>query len=169
MTLQQSSEIILNQLSELLEKMNPVQYQSPVDSLSGSSIGSHVRHILEFYECLVKGVENGTVDYDSRSRIRLLETDVEFALTVLKKIIGTINSIQSDLKLNLKVDLSTGENPVTIHTTFNRELVYNIEHAIHHMAIIKIGVSLAYPALELDKNFGVAYSTIKYKTQLCAQ
>jgi uncharacterized damage-inducible protein DinB len=169
MTLQQSSEMILSQLSELLEKMNPAQYKSPVESLSGSSIGSHVRHILEFYECLVRGLEDCAVDYDSRSRTLLLETDVEFALTVLKKIIKTINSVHSDHKLKLKVDLSTGNNPVTIHTTFNRELVYNIEHAIHHMAIIKIGVSLAYPALHLDKYFGIAYSTIKYKTQLCAQ
>jgi uncharacterized damage-inducible protein DinB len=169
MTLQQSSENILSQLAVLLEKMSPEQYMTPVESLSGSGVGSHVRHILEFYECLIQGIESGVVDYDSRSRIKLIESDVDYAKKVLEKIVQVINTTRTNINLKLKLDLSTGNNPVIIDTTFNRELAYNIEHAIHHMAIIKIGVSLAYPTINLDKDFGVAYSTIKYKTQLCVQ
>ena len=42
------------------------------------------------------------------------------------------------------------------------ELVYNIEHAVHHMAIIRIAVQHEFPDLALDDEFGYATSTLKY-------
>ncbi|HNP98965.1 MAG TPA: hypothetical protein PKK99_07915 [Bacteroidia bacterium] len=169
MILQQSSSGILQQLVGLIDKMEQDQYTSPVDALSESSIGSHVRHIIEFYQCLLKGVDSGFVNYDARSRNYLLETDQYFAVTVLLEIIDNINKVRTDKMLMLSMDLTTEDKPVIVDTTFYRELAYNIEHAIHHMAIIKIGLNTAYPTISVEKNFGVAYSTLRYKTQLCAQ
>ena len=52
-----------------------------------------------------------------------------------------------------------------VESTLDRELIYNIEHAIHHMAMIKIGLKVLAPELHLPENFGVAPSTIRYRHQ----
>jgi hypothetical protein len=44
-----------------------------------------------------------------------------------------------------------------------RELLYNLEHAIHHMALIQVAVRQAFPALTLPAHFGVAYSTVQHQ------
>jgi hypothetical protein len=44
-----------------------------------------------------------------------------------------------------------------------RELVYNIEHVVHHMALVKIGLKELLPDLDLPDDFGVAVSTIRYQ------
>lgn len=169
MHLQQSSEEILQQLIQLLDKMEEGQYESPVNALSQGSIGTHVRHIIEFYECLLKGHVSGLIDYDSRLRNYLLETDRYFAVQTLINIINDINHLRVDCRLKISMDLSNSGNPFILDTTFYRELAYNIEHAIHHMAIIRIAVQTAYPMVTVDKDFGIAYSTQRYKAQVCAQ
>jgi hypothetical protein len=40
--------------------------------------------------------------------------------------------------------------------------VYNVEHAIHHMALIKVGLKEVCPAVKIPADFGVAVSTVKY-------
>jgi RNA-binding protein YhbY len=67
------------------------------------------------------------------------------------------------LKLQQIVD---GEE-LLIDTNYNRELLYNLEHCIHHQALIKVAV-LQNDAITIDANFGVARSTIEYRKQ-CAQ
>jgi hypothetical protein len=56
---------------------------------------------------------------------------------------------------------------VSIPTNYYREVAYNLEHTIHHMALIRVGVN-EVSSIVLPDQFGVAYSTIKYKEQ-CAQ
>jgi hypothetical protein len=55
------------------------------------------------------------------------------------------------------------EDSVKIKSSLERELAYNIEHAIHHMAIIKIALKTLFPKVKLADNFGVAYSTVRYQ------
>ena len=50
----------------------------------------------------------------------------------------------------------------TVKTAYYRELVYKLEHAIHHMAMIKIGISET-TNVEVPLDFGVASATIRYK------
>jgi hypothetical protein len=71
------------------------------------------------------------------------------------------------LKLEVGYDIER-EEFVTIDTTFFRELAYNIEHAVHHMAIVKIGVREVAPYITLDKDFGVAASTIRHKEAIAS-
>ena len=57
----------------------------------------------------------------------------------------------------------TDKDSVKIKSSLERELAYNIEHAIHHMAIIKIAVQTVFPKVKLADNFGVAFSTVRYQ------
>jgi hypothetical protein len=43
-----------------------------------------------------------------------------------------------------------------------RELAYNIEHTIHHMAIIKQSIIEHFTYIDLPEYFGVASSTVRY-------
>ena len=51
----------------------------------------------------------------------------------------------------------------SISSTVAREVNYNIEHCIHHMALIKIGLKIIKPSLALSPSFGVAASTLQHR------
>jgi len=55
-----------------------------------------------------------------------------------------------------------------VKSNLMRELAYNLEHAIHHMALIRIVLNQQFPDVKVDANFGVAYSTIRYNKDQCA-
>lgn len=155
---------ILTQLTDLVNQLSEQDFTKPVDSLGHSTIGQHLRHTLEFFICLEQGFESGLINYDKRAHDKLIESDKFIALATLNKISDFILSQSSDraLKLEAGYDLHK-EEFVTIETNFLRELVYNIEHAVHHMAIMKIGIREIAPAIKLPHDFGIAASTIRYQ------
>jgi uncharacterized damage-inducible protein DinB len=154
---------ILSQLITLVERIDVSDFTRPVDSLSQSTIGQHLRHTLEFFICFQQGYENGIVNYDRRAHDKLIESDPYVALAAINDILKFVSQLKErSLKLEVGYDLDSDQF-VTIDTTSTRELVYNIEHAVHHMAIIKIGVREIAPYLNLAKDFGIAASTIRYK------
>jgi len=151
----------LNLLKNLIESLTPEQYTSQIKHLGEATIGAHSRHIIELLQCAVNGYDIGAADYLNRRRNLLLETDRDFAVITLSELLKGINL--PDKQLTLVTEEITGpENAVVVNSTFFRELVYNTEHAIHHLALIKVALielQLSFP----DKNFGMAYSTIKYR------
>ena len=54
------------------------------------------------------------------------------------------------------------------YTSFDRELLYCLDHAIHHQALIKIGLKELQIADLVGDDFGVAYSTLRYRASLDA-
>ncbi len=157
-------DAILNQLSSVVEKLDETEFTRPSEFLSGSSIGQHLRHTLEFFICLEQGFKHGVVNYDKRAHDKLIESDKYIAISYISRIQHFIKDNGKDrpLKLEVGYDLQHDE-PITIETNFYRELTYNIEHAVHHMAIMKIGIREVAPHIVLPSDFGVAASTIRYR------
>jgi hypothetical protein len=67
-----------------------------------------------------------------------------------------------DKLLNLHAAFDEGVE-VTSSSTYYRELMHNLDHAIHHMAMIRVGLT-TMPGITLPEDFGVAYSTLKFRT-----
>ena len=59
-------------------------------------------------------------------------------------------------------DTADDERPVYI-SSMGRELQYAFDHAIHHLAIIRMGLETHFPEIPVDKDLGVAPSTLKFR------
>lgn len=153
----------LNELSDLLSQLSTDEYIKPCHGLSNATIGEHTRHIIEMFQCLEKQYENGIVNYDDRKRDYLIQTDTQFAN---KSITEIIDNLEKPNKMVILQQIVDGEE-LNIESNYHRELLYNLEHCIHHQALIKVAV-LENETISIDPNFGVARSTIEYRKQ-CAQ
>ena len=163
MNLRRACSGILDQLADVVTQMNEHDFARPAETLSNSTIGQHVRHTLEFFLCFENGYSSGVINYDKREHDKLIESDKYIALSAIDRIRYFIATfVEKPLKLEVGYDL-TNEDFVTIETTSTRELVYNIEHAVHHMAIMKIGIREIASYIRLAPDFGIAASTIRYK------
>ena len=157
---------ILDQLTQLVNQIRVSDFAAPSESLSKSTIGQHIRHTLEFFICFEKGFENGVINYDKRAHDALIESDKFIAHAAIERVKQFVADINEDQKILLEVgyDLSD-ESFVTVETNALRELVYNIEHAVHHMAIMKIGIREVAPYVVLPPDFGVAASTVRFRQE----
>jgi uncharacterized damage-inducible protein DinB len=157
---------LAQRLYDSLDQLTETQYRQQTQVLFHASIGQHTRHVIELFDQLEKGYETGLVDYDNRKRDLSIENDKKVALTLLHQM--KFFPERDDKPLRLAVSFGAeGGQKTTIATNYNRELIYNVEHMIHHMALIRIGIK-EVAGIELPADFGVAVSTLKYQAQ-CAQ
>lgn len=148
-----------------LRAIDAATYAKPIDLLFGSTIGQHTRHYIEFYQCMIaQGSAGDTINYDRRLRNKAIQRQPEAALQAMEAICEALLQGQETSTLAFEADFSQdGSACLRLESNFHREWIYNIEHTIHHLAIIKIGLKLEIPDLILPENFGVAPSTIRYK------
>lgn len=166
MLLKKPIQHVFVQLSEILKQLSDEEYCMQSQTLSNATIGQHLRHIIELFQCLETGYESGVVNYEKRKRDYRIETEKERAHHLLAELYEKLEKPDKELMLEAEDYCDTLET-VTVSTNYYRELVYNLEHTIHHMALIRVGVN-EVSMVELPEEFGVAYSTIKYRQQ-CAQ
>ena len=161
--LTQASIQILDQLIEFASSITDEQYTRELPVLLNNSISKHYRHIIEFYGVMMEGFESGRVNYDNRKHDQELEQNRDKSVIVLEKLRNRfLNPIlQEPIVLAGSYSLDS-DNEFTISTNAEREIVYNIEHAIHHMAVIRIAVQHEFPELLIKDEFGFAFSTLKY-------
>lgn len=164
MSLSKACTHILDQLTDLVNQIHQDDFIKPCETLSGSTIGQHLRHTLEFFVCFQSGYQSGTINYDKRAHDKQIETDRLTALASLQGIARFIERLEVNQNLLLEVGYDLrAEEVVTVETNAYRELIYNIEHAVHHMAIMKIGIREAASYLILPPDFGIAASTIRFQ------
>lgn len=164
-------DTVFKQLTQLTDNINELDYCKKLTVLSDNTVGKHIRHIIEFFECFDEGCKTGVVDYDKRERNAEIEQSPIYASTKLNDLYDSISSINSNMPLKLN-SILTGEMPdgnSPVATSFKRELIYTLEHAIHHMAIIEIGIKQELKHIHLPDNFGIAFSTVSYREEECVQ
>lgn len=166
-----STLFMLGQLNDLLTTMSSEEYSKPISICNGSTVGMHVRHILELYQCLLTNYQSGVIDYEKRPRNQQMECNKDFTSTIIYDVVKNVECLQQDALLYV-IDTSdnTGTKPYLIQSTLYRELMYNEEHCIHHMALIAMCVRSEFSHITLSRDFGKAYSTIRHeKNSICAQ
>ncbi|MEQ8926295.1 MAG: DinB family protein [Fulvivirga sp.] len=164
MKLIEACKEILRQLDTVINSIKDEDFTKPIPSLNSSTVGQHVRHTLEFFTCLINSAKTGQVNYDNRDHDQVIEQDKTVAQAVVTDIINFLDSTPLNTELVLQANYSLSDDDCTsINTNLYRELAYNIEHAIHHMAILKVGIKEVAPYVTLPSHFGVAVSTIKYQ------
>jgi hypothetical protein len=160
--LTQSIHKTLHELIDLLNQLTDQVYTTPCRELSNATIGEHTRHCIELFQCLLSQYELGVINYDKRQRDLAIQSQTEVAKTALLSLLDQLDKPNIDLVLEQDYD----GNRIQITTTYQRELLYNLDHCVHHQALIK--VALLSSTVQIDPNFGVARSTIAYREQ-CAQ
>ncbi len=149
------------QLTVALNSITDDEYVQPSQNLSDATIGQHTRHIIELYQCLLNGYEEAVVCYDRRKRDHAIETNKELAKQLLVEIATRSEQPNKDMQLRAVYgDVSADE--LVVNTNYFRELAYNLEHTIHHMALIKVGLK-EMNKVELNESFGVASSTVRHR------
>lgn len=166
MLLKHPIQNVFVQLSDSLAQLSDAEYCQPSAILFNATIGQHVRHIIELFQCLENGYDGGKVNYEKRKRDYRIETDRGLAASLLKDIYHQLDRPNREMVLEAEDYEDTGE-VISIPSNYYREIAYNLEHTIHHMALIRVGIH-EVSSVVLPSEFGVAYSTIKYRQQ-CAQ
>lgn len=167
MDAQNGTLLITSQLSALLKRLPPAVYTKPVSLFHGSTVGQHFRHILEFYTCLLEGCGEGYVDYSSRRRNDAISESPETALQVLESVIDSIAGLNARQELHVVSEFCDDESAArpTYLSSIGRELQYAFDHAVHHLAIIRMGMEHHFPEISVETDLGVAPSTLKHRKE----
>lgn len=160
-------KVVFKQLEDALIQISNVQYALPLPVFSGASIGGHSRHLVELFNELLSGYESGTINYENRKRDKVLETDKSALIDAMHKISPQLSRQDKPLLLMADYDYDN-VSVVNCCSSYHRELAHVLDHAVHHLALIKIGLLYVHPHINLPAEFGVAAATIKSNRQ-CVQ
>ena len=161
MSLITASKSILKQMRSLVDQLSDDNYREPLEVFSGATIGQHSRHIIEFYQCVLFNLDKTCINYDLRERDLILENSVSSCIDALDQLQEVLEIGFDDSTIRVEGQLGGALN--VVESSIMRELLYAIEHAVHHMAILKIGIITNFTKVTLGGNFGVAESTVIYK------
>ncbi|GAO44394.1 hypothetical protein [Flavihumibacter petaseus] len=166
MQLHTAIQTVFSQLSATLGLLQHAHYNQPCHNLSHATIGQHTRHIIEMFQCLLIGYESGIVNYEKRLRNRQIEQDKQLAIDLIHEVNGQLD--KANRPMILEATYRDDSNDILqVETNYYREIAYNLEHTIHHMALIRVGLR-EVSDLAVPDAFGVAPSTIKHRNE-CAQ
>jgi len=130
-----ASYITLNKSKHLLSKLTNDELCNEQVPPYYSSIGSHIRHILDFYSCIFNGLESGVVDLTKRERDLSVEQDCSCAHNYLDNILKKLESFNG-LEDSINVIDDLGQGKLSIKYTISSLFAQANSHTIHHYAII---------------------------------
>lgn len=132
---------------------------------SNSSIGAHIRHTIEFFQCLLNGLASNDkhIDYDKRARDTRLEIDRSYAIKQIQDIKHALLKLQ-DLQTTVTVNetlSSANKDNYRLPSTIARELMFAHSHMVHHFSMIKL-IAESH-GITVSDDFGKAPSTVIYE------
>lgn len=161
---------VLDQLAEATRQLSPQDFVRPAEVLHGVTVGQHLRHTLEFFQCLESGFSSGHVNYDQRAHDEYLQADPSLALAAIERLSDFFSGEEANLRLSLSVSYDrSGQTVHSVESNYFRELIYTIEHAVHHMALMKIGLKEVAPYVRIPGDFGVATSTLRHQDSVLTE
>lgn len=155
----------LKQALSLLQQLDDDKYTRPPKGLEPHQVGSHLRHILEFYECFLDGLDSSHIDYDARRRDESIEKSRNRAAEKIRALIHRLTedpAVRMDPIVFVRMEHAEDERPSDpfMFSSVRRELQVLSSHTIHHFALI--AVTMRAHGLDVDPTFGMAPSTLRY-------
>jgi uncharacterized damage-inducible protein DinB len=155
---------LIRQGIELLDDLEDDVYRGEADCFETSyRVGPHLRHCIDAYRCLLDGVGASKVDYDGRSRDRLIEGDRNAGLAALTEVrsdVKALAELDPHTAIRVKVDTPDDAGGAWSRSTLRRELQFLVGHTVHHYALI--AMILRQNGVEPGQDFGVAPSTLRH-------
>lgn len=156
---------LLRQALALLEQISDAMYAQPSPALPRHRLGPQMRHVIEFYECFLNGIESSHIDYDARRRDPELERDRRAAIARIGLLIQRLE-LTPDLRVDAIVWVRMEDTPPELArnafmtSSIGRELQVLGSHTTHHFALI--AVIAASHGARVSPVFGMAPSTLRH-------
>ncbi len=158
----------------MLETIDDVTYTKTMSPFFMSSIGAHMRHILDHFTAIENGMETNLVDYDKRRRDSVYETNIDEAIRKTKEVklwLKSLAAAQIERDINIKTEINFLEREsIIVKSSVSRELAFVLSHTVHHFSMIDIALKMQ--GVSMEENFGLAPATISYlkkKNNRCVQ
>lgn len=103
---------------------------------AATGIGPHVRHVLDHFRAFQAGIKSGTVNYNKRRRECALERRSDLALLEIESLVTWLQAVTATaiaVTVESEISCLQTEN-ARFQSNTNRELLYLINHTIHHAA-----------------------------------
>lgn len=157
-----SSIEILDQMSGFIGDLDDISYTAISKPLFNSSIGEHLRHIIDFYRALM--TENNNINYDIRRRGAATEHLRQEGLAELAEIrlwLQTLDQNPLDEIITVTTEVSVSmQTSVEFKSSFKRELNMASTHLLHHLALMAMIAKTLH--IDINPSIGIAPATVTY-------
>jgi hypothetical protein len=146
---------------QLLNCISDEDYKNTTVAPYYSSIGVHMRHILDVFDCVFEGLESGNINLINRKRNEMAENYSQHGIDYFEDIIQRLKLIENeDFNKIVLVTDDLGLGIVSTNYTLGGILIQAHSHAIHHFASVGYVISQLGIALP-DADFGFNPTTPK--------
>lgn len=154
----------LEQMIEFIENLDDAIYQQSSKPLFDSTIGQHLRHILDLYMALIKPHHSGNIHYDVRRRGIALEHERAAGIAELRQVkqwLGdlALSRLEQKIMITTEVSIYTVQSS-EICSTFGREICFASSHLTHHLALM--AAIAKYLGQQVEAGLGVAPCTATF-------
>ena len=148
---------------KLLNCISDNEYSNTTIAPYYSSIGGHMRHILDVFDCLFEGLPTNDINLINRKRNELAEQYTKNGIEYFEDVLKNLNKLEKeDFDRIVKVTDDLGMGLVTVNYTLAAILIQAHSHAIHHFA--SVGYVISQLGINLpDEDFGFNPTTPRNK------
>ena len=122
----------------------------------------HLRHVVDYLDCLLRGADGRAVDYTARERCLALETSPAAGVRELDRCIESLEKL-GQRGAGTVLDVRCDEGDPWVGSTLARELHFVSSHTVHHFALIRL--TLSRRGIETPPELGVSPSTLAHRAR----
>jgi len=163
---------VVHQGIALLAAFDPAGYATRDPAVFNSTIGGHLRHVLEHYTSFLDGLDQDEgIDYENRARDVRIERECAHARECLAQVAARLENTLAASSADRPVRVRM-ENPPTAGvaswsaSSMSRELEFLLSHTVHHYALIAVICTRLGHQPAAD--FGMAPSTLRHQVAQAA-
>lgn len=149
---------------QLLKCISDEEYSNTTIAPYYSSIGGHMRHILDVFDCIFEGLDAKEINLINRKRNELAENYTKNGIEYFEKVVIDLQSLKTEnFNEIVKVTDDLGLGVITANYTLSAILIQAHSHAIHHFA--SVGYVISQLGIQLpDEDFGFNPTTPRVKS-----